>query len=169
MASCTEITYVNGELVGDPLDVKMFESSGWQLRESSTDEKTSSDQNIVLAYVEPKGMKNSNSSSNSLKPDSSSDFSFTGPYVSAIIRRFEFSSALQRMSVICKNQIDGKFRAFVKGSPELIGSLCLNSSLPPNYNEVLDNYTKEGYRVIALATKELKEGFNYRKAQIIDR
>jgi hypothetical protein len=40
----------------------MFESSGWQLRESSTDEKTSSDQNIVLAYVQPKGMKNSNSS-----------------------------------------------------------------------------------------------------------
>jgi cation-transporting ATPase 13A3/4/5 len=73
------------------------------------------------------------------------------------------------MSVICKNQIDGKFRAFVKGSPELIGSLCLSSSLPPNYKEVLDNYTKEGYRVIALATKELKEGFNYRKAQIIDR
>jgi hypothetical protein len=44
------------------------------------------------------------------------------------------------MSVICKNEIDGKFR-----------------------------YTKEGYRVIALATKELKEGFNYRKAQTIER
>ena len=24
MASCTEITYVNSDLVGDPLDVKMF-------------------------------------------------------------------------------------------------------------------------------------------------
>jgi cation-transporting ATPase 13A3/4/5 len=51
MASCTEITYVNGDLVGDPLDLKMFESSSWTLRESSMDEKTSSDQNIVLAYV----------------------------------------------------------------------------------------------------------------------
>ena len=29
MASCTAITYVNGELVGDPLDVKMFEATGW--------------------------------------------------------------------------------------------------------------------------------------------
>ncbi len=57
MASCTEITYVNGKLVGDPLDIKMFESTGWLLRESAVDEKTSSDQNIVLAYVQPKGAK----------------------------------------------------------------------------------------------------------------
>lgn len=74
-------------------------------------------------------------------------------YVSAIIRRFEFSSALQRMSVIARNEIDGKFRAFVKGSPEMIASLCENGSLPSNYKEVLEIYTKEGYRVIALATK----------------
>ena len=33
MASCTAITYVNGKLVGDPLDVKMFESTGWVLDE----------------------------------------------------------------------------------------------------------------------------------------
>ena len=34
MASCTAITYVNGELVGDPLDVKMFEKTGWTLDET---------------------------------------------------------------------------------------------------------------------------------------
>lgn len=33
MASCTAITYVNGSLIGDPLDVKMFEASGWTLKE----------------------------------------------------------------------------------------------------------------------------------------
>ena len=46
------------------------------------------------------------------------------PYKSALIRRFDFSSSLQRMSVICKNQFDGQFKAFVKGSPEMISSLC---------------------------------------------
>ena len=51
MASCTEVTYVNGNLVGDPLDVKMFESTGWTLTESAVDDKQSSDQNIVLAYM----------------------------------------------------------------------------------------------------------------------
>ena len=55
------------------------------------------------------------------------------------------------MSVVCKNEIDGKFRAFVKGSPEMIGTLCLSQSMPPNFKEVLETYTKEGYRVIALA------------------
>ena len=34
MASCTAITYVNGQLVGDPLDVKMFEATGWTLDET---------------------------------------------------------------------------------------------------------------------------------------
>lgn len=33
MASCTEITYVNESLVGDPLDVKMFQATGWLLDE----------------------------------------------------------------------------------------------------------------------------------------
>jgi len=59
----------------------------------------------------------------------------------------------------------------------MIFTLCLSDSVPPNYKEVLDNYTKEGYRVIAIATKEIngdqrnlrssKEdspGFSYRKA-----
>jgi magnesium-transporting ATPase (P-type) len=54
-------------------------------------------------------------------------------YSSAIIRRFEFSSALQRMSVVCKNEIDGKFRAFVKGSPEMIETLCLSGTMPPDF------------------------------------
>ena len=35
MATCTSITFVDGELIGDPLDVKMFEATGWVL-----DEKT---------------------------------------------------------------------------------------------------------------------------------
>jgi cation-transporting P-type ATPase 13A2 len=36
LATCTAITYVGEELVGDPLDVKMFESTGWVLDESNT-------------------------------------------------------------------------------------------------------------------------------------
>lgn len=37
MASCTAITYVNGGLIGDPLDVKMFQATGWVLSEPLTD------------------------------------------------------------------------------------------------------------------------------------
>lgn len=50
MASCTEITYVKESLVGDPLDVKMFQATGWTLDEPTTKQ---SDENVVFAYVYP--------------------------------------------------------------------------------------------------------------------
>jgi magnesium-transporting ATPase (P-type) len=55
---------------------------------------------------------------------SESDKVSHGSYRNALVRRFDFSSSLQRMSVICKNQFDGEYRAFVKGSPEKISELC---------------------------------------------
>jgi cation-transporting ATPase 13A3/4/5 len=33
IASCHSITYIDGELIGDPLDVKMFQATGWILEE----------------------------------------------------------------------------------------------------------------------------------------
>ena len=59
------------------------------------------------------------------------------------------------MSVICRNKIDNKFRIFTKGSPEKIGELCDPLSLPNNYAQVYSNYARDGYRVIALASKVL--------------
>ena len=59
------------------------------------------------------------------------------------------------MSVVCKNEFDASFKAFVKGSPEKIRELCIESTLPTNYEEVLAKYTMMGYRVIALSVKNL--------------
>ena len=53
MASCTAITYVNEKLVGDPLDVQMFEATGWILDENEQDNVSFSDQ-LVIAKVYPK-------------------------------------------------------------------------------------------------------------------
>lgn len=65
------------------------------------------------------------------------------------------------MSVICKNEFDNKYRVFVKGSPEKISDLCRPETLPNNFVEVMSSYTREGYRVIALASKEL-DNLTYR-------
>ena len=46
------------------------------------------------------------------------------------------------MSVICKNQIDNKYRVFVKGSPEKISELCRQNTLPHNFEEVMSAYTE---------------------------
>ncbi len=71
------------------------------------------------------------------------------------------------MSVITKNFIDHSFRAYVKGSPEMIRSLCTNDSVPDNYEEILQVYTECGYRVLAMAQRPLE--LNFIKAQKIPR
>jgi magnesium-transporting ATPase (P-type) len=82
MASTHAITYVDGSLVGDPLDVKMFQATEWILDEIH-EKKTADvlDENVI-AFVHPKGAENSK-------------------YINALIRRFNFTSSLMRMSVIC--------------------------------------------------------------------
>lgn len=55
MASCHAITYINEELVGDPLEIKMFENTDWILDETNTISNSLISKNdLVLAYVRPK-------------------------------------------------------------------------------------------------------------------
>jgi len=46
----------------------------------------------------------------------------------AVVRRFPFSSALQRMSVVAVPPGGGPPLAFIKGSPEMVTSLCLGDT-----------------------------------------
>lgn len=59
-----------------------------------------------------------------------------------IIRRFEFSSKLQRMSVIVKNLQENTFRLHLKGSPEKLRELCVPESIPSNFHKVLDELSQ---------------------------
>jgi cation-transporting ATPase 13A2 len=72
------------------------------------------------------------------------------------------------MSVIVKNQHANQYLAYVKGSPEKIASLCNQSSLPADYLQTLEIYTQKGYRVIALARKQLGN-FTFMQIQKIKR
>lgn len=36
MASCHGLTLVQGSIIGDPLEIKMFEAIGWELDETFT-------------------------------------------------------------------------------------------------------------------------------------
>jgi len=148
MASCTSITFVDGVLVGDPLDVSMFKSTGWVFDEGGP-ANSLSDQ-MVIAFVHPPDSGHqcpseqvpfvSSESSDSFKNNFESsqeddEEEPSSPYQLAILRRFEFSSTLQRMSVVCRdtNESQPAFKVFVKGSPEKICELCLPYSLPPDY------------------------------------
>lgn len=52
----------------------------------------------------------------------------------ALLRRFEFDSKLQRMSVIGKNLITNNNILYVKGSPEKMKELSDPSSIPRNFD-----------------------------------
>uniref|UniRef100_A0A803VX10 ATPase cation transporting 13A2 n=1 Tax=Ficedula albicollis TaxID=59894 RepID=A0A803VX10_FICAL len=72
-----------------------------------------------------------------------------------ILRRFPFSSSLQRMSVLVKLPGEASAHAYVKGAPEMVASLCRKETVPPDFSQVLRHYTSDGFRVLALACKAL--------------
>jgi len=82
-----------------------------------------------------------------------------GDYELCLLKRFDFNSAVMRASSIVMYSSDKQVRSFVKGAPEKIKELCLPNSVPSNYDAINEEYTKNGYRVIALASK-LLEGVN---------
>mmetsp|Transcript_23928 Transcript_23928/g.27550 ORF Transcript_23928/g.27550 Transcript_23928/m.27550 type:complete len:98 (-) Transcript_23928:1492-1785(-) len=61
------------------------------------------------------------------------------------------------MSVISINHEDKALTSFVKGSPEMIQSLCVEDSIPGDYFDVLERYTKDGLRVLAMAFRILED------------
>ena len=65
-------------------------------------------------------------------------------YEIAIVKRFDFSSKLQRMTIIGKNLDENFFKTYCKGSPEKIRELCDPSTIPDNFDEILNTYTTQG-------------------------
>lgn len=137
ISTCHSIMKVNGILLGDPLDLKMFEFSNSEIKE-----------NKIFYY----------------ENDDSSDSMENKCRELEIIKRKEFTSVRRLMSVVVK---DGdELFLFAKGSPETVEKICVD--IPDNYNDVVNYYTLEGYRVISMAYKklnsdsdELKSGGEY--------
>ncbi|KAL2312417.1 Cation-transporting ATPase [Schizosaccharomyces pombe] len=166
MATCHMLRYVDGELVGDPLDIKMFKFTHWSYSEENfLNKKMSSEQAEDAAYVRtqqlipPTVSPPWNSPSNNY---TESDLEL------GIVRTFEFVSQLRRMAVIVKHGKFKKMDAYVKGAPEIMPTICKPESFPANYQEVLDYYTHNGFRVIACASKQL-ENCTWAKAQRMKR
>jgi len=134
MASCHSLNLVKNSLIGDPLDIKMFESTKWAYEENDNNKY----EREAIAIVKEVRLGDSN------------------PLVS-ILRRFEFSSKLQRMSVVVKKE--NNFRVHMKGSPEKVRELCDPATVPDNFHSVLQKYTEEGFRVLACASKSIEPNY----------
>lgn len=140
MALCHSLQKIDSILVGDPLEVKMFESSYWILEENH--------HASFRAIVRPPG-SNANSESNQLF-----DFSDFGIGI-GILRCFDFCSELRRTSVLSKSLNGHSIKAYCKGSPESILKICDQSTVPANFASVLLKFSRNGFRVIGCAEKNI--------------
>jgi cation-transporting P-type ATPase 13A2 len=73
----------------------------------------------------------------------------------SLLKYFEFSSLLQRMSVIARHNQTGDIYVFCKGAPETIKTFCVSETVPRDFDQILTSYTHQGKRVIGLSSKNL--------------
>ncbi|KAM3930934.1 putative cation-transporting ATPase 13A4 [Leptodactylus fuscus] len=137
MVSCHSLIILDGKIQGDPLDLKMFQGTGWVLQDTDI-ENNEDEGSQSCKFVKP------------------------GPEIErvpvegiAILHQFPFSSSLQRMSVIVEVIGDDEFLVFMKGAPEMVEKFCTPETVPLNFSKKLEHYTLQGFRVIALAYKKL--------------
>jgi len=164
LACCHCLTYIKENLIGDPIDVKMFESTGWIMKENTNTGDEFNANPLVLDYIRP---KNEEDITVPYQDNYNEEEKLKNRYEIAIVKRFDFTSELQRMSVIGKNINENFFKVFCKGSPEKIRELCDPSTIPESFDEILTNYTSKGYRVLGMAGKSLL--MNFQQSQTITR
>lgn len=155
LATCHALSQLRDTPVGDPMDLKMVESTGWVLEEGPAADSAPGTQ--VLAVMRPPpGGPQQQGTEEPLEPLS-------------VLCRFPFSSALQRMDVVVAWPGATQPEAYVKGSPELVASLCSPETVPSDFTQVLQSYTAAGYRVVALAGKPLPIAPSLEAAQQLTR
>ena len=164
LACCHCLTYVKEKLIGDPIDVKMFESTGWIMKENTNVGNENNANPLVLDYIRPKCEEDIVVPYND---NYNVEEKLKSRYEIAIVKRFDFSSKLQRMTTIGKNLNENFFKVYCKGSPEKIRELCDQSTIPQNFDEILNNFTTKGYRVLGMAGKSLI--MNFQQSQTITR
>lgn len=120
----------NSELTGDPLEISAYE--------------------FLNKIVSSSKGQNTNLEINQLSQEFKNSVCSTINKKYNIKKKYLFSSELKRMTVIYEN--NKKYYVSCKGAPEVIKGLLVNV---PEYFDKYLKYAEEGYRVIALAHKQI--------------
>lgn len=126
----------DGTVVGDPMEKTTLEALDWVLGKGTT---MSPSCLTILIHLSGDVIAPSH-------PNAPHRAQLT------IRRRFQFSSALKRMSTL-SNLPGGKLLVSVKGAPETIKNML--AVVPDHYDDTYKFFTRKGSRVLALATKEM--------------
>ena len=116
--------------------------------------------NKKINYTDRKSSKENNNNipiNNHHKIKLRKQFKIESNFYLKYLKRSEFQSRFQSMSVIVKNSIDETIRLYIKGAPEKIKKDCDPETLPHDLDRQLQNFTGKGFRVLACATKLLSK------------
>jgi cation-transporting ATPase 13A3/4/5 len=127
LVTCHSLSKVDNSLVGNAVDRRMFETTGWALEDTL-------DADFIMTVNPPSGSRQSSI---------------------GIIKRFDFDPQVARSSVVYKNSHD-TFAA-CKGSGDSIRKICLPETIPSNFKEVMNRFSSQGLYVLACAKKKVSE------------
>ncbi|KAJ2760081.1 hypothetical protein IWQ57_006391, partial [Coemansia nantahalensis] len=125
VAGCHAVASLDGQLIGNPVDIEQFRASG--------------------AQIDPRPRY-----LDAVLPAAGS-----GLGTLHIVRRFEFVHARASMSVVVLDERTGQLHVFVKGSFERIKALSAAGSVPADYDATCARLAGEGCYVLAMAHKTL--------------
>ncbi|PAA85082.1 hypothetical protein BOX15_Mlig023985g2 [Macrostomum lignano] len=127
MAACHSLVIMDktNDLLGDPLEKAILKATGWTLTKGE-------------AVIPPSA---SRAQHHPLK----------------VFVRFHFSSSLQRMATVAGHtplgSTDTHYMVCAKGAPERLKEMLIDP--PPFYDKVSNQLAKDGFRVLALAYRQL--------------
>eukprot|EP01029_Cantina_marsupialis_P022631 TRINITY_DN552_c1_g3_i1.p1 TRINITY_DN552_c1_g3~~TRINITY_DN552_c1_g3_i1.p1 ORF type:complete len:1297 (+),score=461.72 TRINITY_DN552_c1_g3_i1:60-3950(+) len=129
LAGCNSLMVVDNKLTGDPLETAAMEFLGWKLEGS---------------VIHP-GTGHNNQAISSIR----------------ISHRFAFASELRRMTTVvrlqtgfgCDDWKNDRYYLLTKGAPEVIGDMVKDA--PADYVSCYRHHGRGGFRVLAMAIKEL--------------
>lgn len=150
MVTCHSLRSVEGELLGDPLDVKMFEFTDWNFEELA--QKSNAEDGDVPSSPSSIARPPPGTDSRVHNKDSQD----SKPTELGTLKAFDFVSQLRRASVIVGQSGATGGDVYVKGAPECMREICRADSFPTDYEDLLGHYTHRGFRVIACATKHIE-------------
>jgi magnesium-transporting ATPase (P-type) len=178
MGTCHTVVVVNDELLGDPMEVQMLQFTKFSIVPEEP-ALSLEEENLFLKtdVEEDKFLKSKEDLPCLFKVQKTIPLCETAPPVDFlyakrnkhasgsatqsldvtlyVMKCFEFSSYLQRMSVIVCDRLKKEVWVFMKGAPEQVEPRCLPFSVPIDFKETLRRHTEAGMRVLMIAGKRL--------------
>lgn len=140
LASCHAVGYMEDKLVGNEVEVRMFESTRWKLIEEEVLDANGQEalRTIVESPADAVGVGGQQQQ-----------------HALEIVRRFEFDHHRMCMSVVVQDLQTNRRFAFCKGAYEKVEELAVPTSVPSDYAVRAEKLARDGCYVLGVAFKEL--------------